>query len=403
MPKLDRPRQKEQKRLVSMGDVRKEKGMDLQQLGFSEARGARAPKEPEREAGPEFRDEQKSLSGTRQPEADGSSEDEKEDRLLSLNACGPGQFVDESMALCNEGVPFRDEEMLQNLDLDTDPLEEPGTGPSERWLQALEDQEPRTLVVPSSQEQELAVDRILAELDAEPLELSPELIFQTEQALQSIHQGIPDAKRFVAGSFQAYIPAWKRILSKSKRVSSKKVLRWLENGFVPKFVGTTDASEKNIDGVKSMLRKFMRPEKIDQYLRNQRPGPVEFQNHRSFYEHWDFSSGEVANLILVRAGSLLPKGAPKPILVHPSGLALTAGKRRLICDARALNLFLKNFPFQYEKLKRPWSRGTSKRDIITSRFIRRIGSTLGLRSATGTEYITSFASACQKPVTHSPR
>jgi hypothetical protein len=78
---------------------------------------------------------------------------------------------------------------------------------------------------------------------------------------------------------------------------------------------------------------------------------MEFRNHRSFYEHWDFSSGEVANLIRVKAGSLLPKGAPKPILVHHFRVACTAGKFRVICDARCLNFFLKNFPFQYERLR----------------------------------------------------
>jgi hypothetical protein len=116
-------------------------------------------------------------------------------------------------------------------------------------------------------------------------------------------------------------------------------------------VGTLKASEKNKEAVRSMLGRVMRPSEVEKYLLNQRPDPVEFHNHRSFYEHWDFSSGEIENLIRVRAGSLLPKGAPKPIIVHPFGVALPASKRRLICDARALNLVLENFPFQNEKLR----------------------------------------------------
>jgi hypothetical protein len=246
---------------------------------------------------------------------------------------------------------FQDEQVLQAVSLDKDPFKKPRGGPSKEWLQALENLEPRTLSVPEPHEQEAAVDEILTTLETEPPEPSPELVAQTEHALESIHRSIPDAKQFVAGSFQAYVPAWKRLLSKSKRAPSKKVLRWLEIGFVPKFIGTAAAPTKNVEEVRNMLRRVMRSDQVERYLQNQRPGPVEFQNHKSFYDHWDFSSEEVKNLLLVRAGSLLSKGAPKPVIVHPFGVALTAGKRRLICDAETLNLFLENFPFQYEKLR----------------------------------------------------
>jgi hypothetical protein len=59
----------------------------------------------------------------------------------------------------------------------------------------------------------------------------------------------------------------------------------------------------------------------------------------------------VVNLFKVTAATLLPIGAEKPVLVHPFGVTTSAGKPRLICDARALNLFLKNLSFQYEKLR----------------------------------------------------
>jgi hypothetical protein len=38
-------------------------------------------------------------------------------------------------------------------------------------------------------------------------------------------------------------------------------------------------------------------------------------------------------------------------VVHPFGVASTAGKLRLICDAKCLNIFLELFPFRYEKLR----------------------------------------------------
>jgi hypothetical protein len=44
-------------------------------------------------------------------------------------------------------------------------------------------------------------------------------------------------------------------------------------------------------------------------------------------------------------------GAPKPVIAHPFVVASTAGKLRPICAARVLNIFLKNFPFRYKKLR----------------------------------------------------
>lgn len=100
-----------------------------------------------------------------------------------------------------------------------------------------------------------------------------------------------------------------------------------------------------------MLKKIMTTERADEFLKGKRLGPVELKNHQSFYVHWDFASKEVINLFTVSAATLLPLGAERPVLVHLFGVASTAGKLRLICDARALNIFLKNLPFQYEKLR----------------------------------------------------
>jgi hypothetical protein len=129
------------------------------------------------------------------------------------------------------------------------------------------------------------------------------------------------------------------------------VLRWLEHGFIPKFEGTSQAEPKKLDAVCGMLRRVMSDHQVETFLKAEQPGQVEFKNHKSFYVHKDFSSKEVENLFRVRAASLLPIGAPKPVIVHPFGVANTAGKLRLICDARGLNIFLKNFPFRYEKLR----------------------------------------------------
>jgi hypothetical protein len=264
---------------------------------------------------------------------------------------GEDLFVEQEAAEEEEG-----EDLNALLPIEEDPFEDPVTGPTEAWLAEVEAIKPRVLQTPDARTQEAEIEQILSELEQEPAEPSPQTVEETERALEELKSRIPDAGsfqswQFVAGSFQSFLPAWKKLLAHSKRASSKKVLRWLEHGFVPKFQGTSEAEPKKKEAVKSMLRRVMTTEQINQFLDAKQPGPVEFKNQKSFYVHWDFSSKEVANLFQVKAAMLLPLGAPKLVIVHPFGVASTAGKLRLICDARALNIFLKNFPFRYEKLR----------------------------------------------------
>lgn len=257
------------------------------------------------------------------------------------------ELQDEEAA--NEGQTSED--LTSLLPLETDPLAESGDVPIEIWLREIAQIEPRKLEVPSAQAQEANIEQILSEIEREPKEPELQDILFTERAIATLKQSIPDANRFVAGSFQSFLPAWKKLLSNSKRASSKKVLKWLEQGFIPKFRGTADADPRKREAVKGMLRRVMTTDQIEAFLSAKQPGSVEFKNHKSLYTHWNFSSKELANLFSFGAASLLPLGAPKPIIVHPFGVAETAGKFRLICDARGLNIFLENFPFKYEKLR----------------------------------------------------
>jgi hypothetical protein len=230
-------------------------------------------------------------------------------------------------------------EDLENLlDLNHDPLVEPGQGPSQKSLDQVERICPRTFVAPSLQAQSKEINRLLNAIENEPSKPGPDLVQETESAIDNLKGAIPGADKFVAGSLQAYLPAWKALLAKSKRASSRQILRWLEHGFVPKFVGTADAPHKNKEAVRRMLERVMTTQQAETFLQTKTPGRVEFRNHRSFYNHWDFASGEVVNLFKVTAATLLPIGAEKPVLVHPFGVATTAGKKRLICDARAEHL-----------------------------------------------------------------
>jgi hypothetical protein len=84
------------------------------------------------------------------------------------------------------------------LDLDKDPLTEPGTGPSPEWLDALGRIRPRQLEVPEPSCQAATVRELL--LEREPAEPSPDSVRETEEAIRGLHQRIPDADKFVAGS-----------------------------------------------------------------------------------------------------------------------------------------------------------------------------------------------------------
>jgi hypothetical protein len=161
-----------------------------------------------------------------------------------------------------------------------------------------------------------------------------------------------------------------------------------------------------------MLKRVMTTQQAESFLQAKYPGRVEFRNHRSFYDHWDFASGEVVNLFTVAAATLLPIGAERPVLVHPFGVASTAGKNRLICDARALNIFLKNLPFQHEKLRDvlaytkagffmvTWDLKAGYYHIpIHPDFRKYFGFKIGIGMAS----TMSFASACQKLASPSPK
>lgn len=86
-------------------------------------------------------------------------------------------------------------------------------------------------------------------------------------------------------------------------------------------------------------------------LSGDRPHPVTFLNHKSFYDNWGFSSGEATKLVGWGAASVVKCKEKMPIVIHPLGVAFTGGKGRLIVNSRYANLFMKLLPFRYERLR----------------------------------------------------
>jgi hypothetical protein len=174
---------------------------------------------------------------------------------------------------------------------------------------------------------------------------------EAEQLLADFPGLLRDVEGFVAGSFTSCLAAWETMLENSNRKSSKKVLSWLRAGFKPRFVGTDGAKESKRKIVVGMLRRVVPLGDIPKMLSGKFPHPVQFTNHQSFYEHYEFAMGEVKNLALWGAAQLMLEGDEQPVVINPLGVALTAGKRRLICNNRYPNLFLEALLFRYERLR----------------------------------------------------
>lgn len=174
---------------------------------------------------------------------------------------------------------------------------------------------------------------------------------EAERLLQNLPSVLRDPETFVSGSFSRYFPAWRELLSRSNRKSSRQVLGWLRAGVKPTFVGTQDAKASKRDLVVGMLKRVAPAAQIPELLSGNLPHRVDFQNHQSFYDHWEFSSEAVRKLLLWLAASEVPAEAEQSVVINPLGVADPDGKPRLICNARYPNLFLETLPFRYERLR----------------------------------------------------
>jgi hypothetical protein len=131
---------------------------------------------------------------------------------------------------------------------------------------------------------------------------------------------------------------------------ARTVLSWLRNGFKPKFVGTAGAKPEKLKVALQMLRKVMPEKEIRKFLAGRFPQRLEFWNHASLFKKWNFSSEQIFKLVQVGAAGIWEFPDP-PIIIHPMGVVDSAGKDRMIVNARCLNLFLEPLPFRYERLR----------------------------------------------------
>jgi hypothetical protein len=204
--------------------------------------------------------------------------------------------------------------------------------------------------VPSAEAQRHRIRELLRILNTESNEPNLQQVAESENWLRNLHSLIPDHEKFVAASFSLFYLAWHELLKDSGRKSAKVVLSWLRNGFKPKFIGTAEAKPEKLKVALQMLRKVMPEKEIRKFLSGRFPQRVEFRNHASLYKKWGFSSEQIFKLVQSGAAGIWDFPEP-PVIIHPMGVVDSAGKDRMIVNARCLNLFLEALPFRYERLR----------------------------------------------------
>jgi hypothetical protein len=241
--------------------------------------------------------------------------------------------------------------MEELIDPGLDPMEKSCRGPDEEWVKEIRSAPVRVAEVPLAEEHKKRMRVLINQLESEPKEPDEARVEEAKSWLAKLPEGILNHEEFVACSFAQYLPAWEELLKNSPRKSAKAVLGWLRRGFKPRFVGTRDAKPQKRVIVESMLRKVVPNQRVEPMLEGKYPHQITFQNHRSLYLNWGFSRGELRKLVIWGVASIWNYEDGKSVVINPLGVAESAGKLRLICNARYINLFLESLPFRYERLR----------------------------------------------------
>jgi hypothetical protein len=78
------------------------------------------------------------------------------------------------------------------------------------------------------------VRTVVNQMSTPPERFDENQVSSDEAFLRSIKDHILDSDKLVVGSFQNAYPAWEELLAESKRQSSRKVLKWIQEGVKPK-------------------------------------------------------------------------------------------------------------------------------------------------------------------------
>ena len=238
-----------------------------------------------------------------------------------------------------------------DIDLETDPLTGPGnSSEASEWnFEFFSRFTPRVPEVRDTEELARELRSLLMEIEAGP-EISAMQEEELTAWLKSVEEKVHPVEGFVAGCFGRHLRVWEELLKDSTRPASKTVLSWLRHGIKPSFVGTAQCDPKKLERVRLMLRRTVGEAKVDEWLSGDVPHPVEFSNHRSFYEHAEFGIKTVVEMLVNSSVALCAPGQRKPKVLNPLGV-VNLPKGRLVLDAGYVNAFSKQHPFKYETLR----------------------------------------------------
>lgn len=264
----------------------------------------------------------------------------------------PDSSGDSDNGTDDNDAPEADPEDPEELpDVTDDPLVEPSPVGSPSWEGLARAVRPRTPQPPTPQEQQSRVRAVLQQLEQSPGEPKPHESESLLAELTGIAGAIPNADDFVAGSFAHSLPAWEEMMRGHSTRSGRRVLGWLRHGFKPVFGNPTHAKPAKKKVVIDMLKKEYPGRDPNEFLTGNRPHQVAFRNHQSFYRHWEFSSAELLKLLLWGAIEIVKPGDEPVVVVSPLGVADQDGKERLFLNGRYVNIFLKELPFKYQRLR----------------------------------------------------
>jgi hypothetical protein len=210
---------------------------------------------------------------------------------------------------------------------------------------------PRRPSVPDDSALRRQIRDPLSEIEAEPPDLGDDNLEDSlTEWLRSVKDKVHPVEDFVAGGFGRHVAAWEELLGDSTRPSFKSVLAWLRNGIKPSFTGTAECDPKKSERVRRMLRKVLGERRAEEWLAGPVPHPVEFPNHRSFFENPEFGVQAVGDMLSNSTVKLYGKDERKQKVVNPLGVA-NLPKGRLVLDGGYVNAFTKHVPFKYETLR----------------------------------------------------
>lgn len=238
----------------------------------------------------------------------------------------------------------------------THPAEEPQAEPDgidmRAWEEAAKKVRPRIARPDPPELQRNKVRTVLQRLDGACGEPDANETAALLKELDVIAGKIPNADDFVAGNFAHNRAAWEEMLREQPTRAGRRVLSWLIRGFRPTFGDPAHAKPDKKKIVNEMLRKAYPGREPAEFLTGDRPHRVAFKKHRSFYRHWSFSSAELLKLLLWEAIEIAePEDGTVVTVENPLGVADQDGKQRLFLNGRYVNIFLKELPFQYQRLR----------------------------------------------------